>query len=73
MTKLLEEAIRKFRELPEVAQDEAAEILFSLIAKRTEPVALDAETRAAIQEGKAQAKRGEFVPDEDMAAFFRRQ
>lgn len=33
---------------------------------------LDDETRAAIREGIAQAKRGEFVPDENIQALWRR-
>ena len=72
MTKLLEEAIKKVRELPEADQDDAAEILLSLASSRADPVHLDEETRAAIQEGKEQAKRGEFVSDADMTAFFKR-
>ncbi len=72
MTKLLETAIAKLRELPEADQDEAAELLLSLAAKNTSPVRLDDVTRAAIREGVAQARRGEFVSDEDMAAFFKR-
>lgn len=69
---MLEEAIRKVRELPEADQDEAAEILLSVAARRGEPVRLDDETRAAIREGREQARRGEFVSEEDMAAFFKR-
>jgi len=72
MTKMLEEAIRKVRELPEADQDEAAEILLSVAAKRAQPVELDDETRAAIREGLGQAERAEFVSDEDMNAFFER-
>jgi len=72
MTKLLETAIAKLRELPEADQDEAAELLLSLAAKNTEPVRLDDVTRAAVREGVAQARRGEFVSDEDMAEFFKR-
>jgi thiamine monophosphate synthase len=72
MTKLLEEAIAKIRGLPEEEQDEAAEILLSLAAKRDAPVLLDDETRAAVRRGAEQARRGEFVSDEDMAAFFKR-
>ena len=67
----LEQAIAKIRQLPEAEQDEAAEVLFSVIAKRSEPVRLDEETRAAIREGSEQARRGEFVSDEEMAAFFK--
>jgi predicted transcriptional regulator len=37
-----------------------------------EPVRLDEETRAAIREGRAQARQGEFVSEEDMQAFFER-
>jgi hypothetical protein len=71
MTKLLDRAIRKVRELPEADQDEAAEFLFSLIATRAEPVHLDDETRAAVQEAKRQAQRGEFASDEQITTLFR--
>lgn len=33
---------------------------------------IDDETRAAILEGLAQARRGEFVPDEKIEALWRR-
>jgi predicted transcriptional regulator len=72
MTKMLDEAIKKVRELPDSAQDEAAEMLLSVAAKQGDPIKIDDDTRAAIQEGRAQARRGEFVSDEDMAAFFNR-
>ena len=72
MTKLLEEAINRLRQLPEAVQDEAAEILFVVASKRSEPVHVDDETRKAIREGKTQAGRGEFVSDEEMVAFFKR-
>jgi predicted transcriptional regulator len=72
MTKMLEEAIKKVRELPEADQDEAAEILLSVVFKSEAPVPLDDDTRAAVREGREQARRGEFVSDEDMAAFFKR-
>lgn len=72
MTKMLEEAIKKVRELPEAEQNEAAEILLSVAAKNAAPIVLDEETSAAVAEGLAQAERGEFVSDEDMAAFFKR-
>jgi predicted transcriptional regulator len=72
MTKMLEEAIKKVRELPEADQDEAAELLLSVAAKSGDPVRLEDETRAAIQEGREQARRGEFVSDQDMTAFFKR-
>lgn len=72
MTKLLEKAIAKARELPDADQDEVAELILSIAAKAEGPVVLDDETRAAVREGMAQARRGEFVSDAKMAAFFRR-
>jgi predicted transcriptional regulator len=72
MTRMLDEAIKKVRELPDSVQDDAAEMLFSVAAKQGGPVKLDEETRAAVREGRAQARRGEFVSDEDMQAFFER-
>ena len=70
MTKLLEEAIVKIRALPEADQDDAAEALLSFAARAESPVALDDETRSAVREGLAQAHRGEFATDEQVAAMF---
>jgi hypothetical protein len=72
MTELLEMAIAKLKELPEADQDMAAEVLISIMSKKDEPVQLDDETRAAVRRGIEQADRGEFVSDEDMAAFVAR-
>ena len=72
MTKLLEQAIAKIRGLPDAEQDEAAEMLLSVLSRRDAPVNLDDETLAAIREGSEQARRGEFVSDEEMAKFFKR-
>jgi len=72
MSKLLEEAINKVRELPEAEQDEAAEMLMSVASKKGGPIELDDETRAAVREGREQARRGEFVSEKDMTAFFKR-
>jgi hypothetical protein len=55
MTKLLDDAIKKVRELPESDQDEAAEMLLAVASKHNERVRLDEETRAAVQEGRDQA------------------
>jgi hypothetical protein len=53
MTKLLDEAIERVRELPDAVQDDAAQMLFSLAAKRRGLVELDEETLAAVLEGRA--------------------
>jgi predicted transcriptional regulator len=72
MTKLLEEAIEAMKKMPDAAQDRAAEFLLTFAAANGEAEKIDDETWAAIQEGLAQAERGEFVSDEEMAEFFRR-
>ena len=72
MTRMREEAIKKIQDLPAADQDEAAAMLLSVASKRGELIELDDETRTAVREGREQARRGEFVSDKDMAAFFRR-
>jgi predicted transcriptional regulator len=71
MTKLLENAIARIRELPAEDQDAVAVAMLSM-AEETPVVALDDETRAAIREGLEQARRGEFMPDEEIEALWRR-
>jgi predicted transcriptional regulator len=71
MTKLLEQAIAKLRELPEQEQDALAVALLSVAGGHAD-IALDDETRTAIHEGLAQAERGEFVPDEEIEALWKR-
>jgi predicted transcriptional regulator len=70
MTELMEKAIEKVRALPAEDQDRVAIAVLSLAEE--EPVALDEETRAAIREGLEQARRGEFVPDEEIEALWKR-
>jgi predicted transcriptional regulator len=70
MTKKLDDAIAKVRELPETDQDLAADLLLSILA---EPTPLDDDARSAIQEGLDQARRGEFVPDEEIQALWKRR
>jgi predicted transcriptional regulator len=67
MTKLLDKAIAKVRELPAEDQDTIATAVLSLVGEDTPVVHLDEETRAAVLDGLAQAERGEFVPDEVIA------
>jgi predicted transcriptional regulator len=70
MTKLLDQAIAKVKALPDEDQDAIALTILNDVAAVTEP--LDDETRAAIREGLEQARRGEFVSDEEMTALWRR-
>jgi hypothetical protein len=64
MTKLLDQAIAKVRQLPEEEQDSLARVLLSMADMDASAFPLDAEAEAAIREGLAQAQRGEFVQDD---------
>ena len=72
MSKLLEQAIAKARTLPEEEQDALGAVLLSMAEDDRTIVQLDDETRAAIREGLEQARRGEFVPDEEIQALWKR-
>ncbi len=67
MTKLLDQAIAKVRELAEEDQDAIAIAVLSMTTADASTFPIDAQTRAAIEEGLAQAERGEFVPDNVVA------
>ena len=69
MTKLLEKAIAKVRELPDDDQNAVAVAVLSM-AEEAPIVEIDNETRAAIREGLAQARQGEFVPDQEIEALW---
>ena len=73
MTKLLERAFQKVRELPDQDQDALANALLSITGEDTGVVHLDDETRAAVEEGLAQAERGEFVSDDVVAEADKRR
>ena len=66
------EVLDRVRTWPEERQAYAAEILMLLEVQNQSPEPLSDEEWEAIQEGNAQAERGEFVSDEDMAAFYKR-
>lgn len=72
MTKPIEQLINDWKSLPAAEQDTAAEIIFNLLEHRRAPIPLDDDTLAAIDEGLAQADRGEVLSQEEMAAFYRR-
>jgi hypothetical protein len=73
MTKILDQAIPKARRLSDEDQDALGAVMLSLAEEWQSRVdELDEETRAAIREGLAQAKRGEFVPDEEIQNIWRR-
>jgi hypothetical protein len=61
----------KVQALPHDVQDEAAEVLFAIALRNDAPITLDDETRQAVLEGLAQARRGEFASPEDIQKLLR--
>jgi hypothetical protein len=73
MTKILDQAIAKARALSDQDQDALGVVMLSLAEDWPNGLDdLDEETRAAIREGLAQAGRGEFVPEQDIEALWKR-
>jgi len=73
MTKLLEQAIAKVRELPEDEQNTLAAVMLSLADADASTFPIDEATEEAIREGLTQAEHGEFVPDEVVAEANKRR
>lgn len=72
MSKVLDDAIEKVRRLPEDRQAYVAEVLEQIAAAGSDVFVVPDEHRAAILEGLAQADRGEFATDEEMAALWKK-
>jgi predicted transcriptional regulator len=72
MTKVLEDAIEKVRRLPEDPHAYVAEVLEPIAADGSDMLIVPDEHRAAVLEGLEQAKRGEFVSDDEMAALWKK-
>jgi predicted transcriptional regulator len=60
------------RSWPQEDQEELAELAREIEARRTGVYIMDGEERAAVRQGLDEATRGEFVPDEEMNAFWKR-
>ena len=71
MTKLLEQTIAKLRKLPGERQDEAAEILLSVLEQDQEAMHLNAEQVAEIN--RRLRKPAEYATHADVRAFFQKQ
>ena len=71
MTKLMQEAMKKLSQLPEGRQNELAEMLIDVAASDLSPYQLTPKERAAVKEGIAQADRGEFATDEEVAQMWK--
>jgi hypothetical protein len=72
MTKLLEKAISQARALPPEEQDALAAVLLTMTDEGVRIEPLDDEARTAIRLGLEQARRGEFVPDDEIDALWKR-
>ena len=71
MTKLLDKGIEAVRGLPADRQDMAGELLLSLAKNGTE-YRLTAEQLADVKLAMAEADRGEFATDKDMAETWKK-
>jgi hypothetical protein len=68
---LVELILERITKWPDEAQAELMQSIVDIEIKHFGTYRLSDEERAAIAEGVAQADRGEFVPDEIMADFFK--
>ena len=72
MTSAARELLEEIGSWPKEDQDELVEVAREIKARRTGTYVMTDEERAAVREGLEQARRGEFVPDEEMEAFWKR-
>jgi predicted transcriptional regulator len=73
MTKTeIDAVLERVRTWPPERQEDAVRVLLEMEAQGTEVYKLSDDERAAIEEGMAQARRGEFATDEEVAALFAR-
>lgn len=70
MTERLDRAIASVRNLDPEAQDRIASAMLSLLDE-DEPEEIDPEHLPGVLQGLAEAERGEFASDEEVAAAFR--
>lgn len=72
MAKALKEIIEHAETWPEEDQVALADYAREIEAQRTGMYVMSDDERAAVDEGVAQARRGTFVPDDEMAAFWKK-
>ena len=66
----IQAVLENVRSWPQEDQEELAEIAREIEARRKGVYVMNDEERAAVREGLAQARRGEFVPDDEMDTFW---
>ena len=72
MNKRLETLIERVSALPDEVQEEVLDIVAAIEARQSGVYQLSDDERAAVRRGLEAAKRGDFVSNEEMAAFFKR-
>jgi predicted transcriptional regulator len=72
MNAKLQNLLERIAALPNEALDEVQESVDEIERWRGDVIRLTDEERAAVRKGMAAARRGEFVSDEELAAFYRR-
>jgi predicted transcriptional regulator len=60
------------RSWPREDQEELVDMARAIVARRAGVYVMTEEEQAAVREGLAEADRGDFVSDEDMEAFWKR-
>ena len=70
MNASVKDILRKVESWPEEDQQELAEVARIIEARRTGIFRLSDEERAAVREGMAAARRGEFAPDDEIEKFY---
>jgi hypothetical protein len=72
MTELFREAVATVSALPKDRQDELARILLQLAGLEQTPYLLSPDEEADLDASLAEAERGEFATDEEVAAVWAR-
>ena len=72
MNATLKELLPVIEDWPDEDQATLAQYALEIEARRAGRYVLNDEERTAVREGLAQAERGEFVPDERIAAMWKR-
>lgn len=70
MTELFKHAVEVTRNLPDELQDEIAQAMLALAGEDMTIVELTPEEETSLAESLAQADRGEFATDEEIAAIW---
>lgn len=70
MNKIAATILDRIADWPKEAQEELMQAIVDIEARHVGIYHLSDDERAAVREGLAQAARGEFVPDDVVAAYF---